>query len=318
VHTTSWSTDNHWSQNNWKSLGGSFVPGAKVSTIVRTGDHIDLFTCSTDGHVYTLAIPFASPNLNIDWRSLGGIFPPGVTVSALTRRPQQQDLFVCDKEGCIYTSWWSSRKDWSGIDDGWSSMGGGIFPSGAPVSAFSRTPDHLDLFVCGLDGRVYTASWTKTSGWSGIDDYWVSLGGFFPPGAEVSVLARKPGQLDLFVCGSDGCIYTSWWSIGMEWSGINDNWNSLGGSFAPGAKLSVLAYTPDQLEVFTCGKDGRVHASHLYNDSTGWSSNGGGWMQMGGFFPPGVEVSAIARTPNNLDLFACGDDGNVYTMSWKV
>jgi hypothetical protein len=41
-------------------------------------------------------------------------------------------------------------------------------------------------------------------------------------------------------------------------------------------------------------------------------------MQMGGFFPPGVEVSAIARTPNNLDLFACGDDGNMYTMSWKV
>jgi len=196
-------------------------------------------------------------------------------------------------------------------------MGGGIFPPGAPVSAVSRTPDHLDLFICGLDGRVYTASWTINSGWSGVDYYWMSLGGFFPPGAEVSVLARKPGQLDLFICGPDGCIYTSWWSVGMEWSGINDNWNSLGGSFVPGAKVSALSRTPDQLEVFACGKDGHVYTSHWYK-STGWSSKRDGWMQIGGPFPPGVEVSAIACTPNNLDLFACGDDGHVYTLSWKV
>jgi len=104
----------------------------------------------------------------------------------------------------------------------------------------------------------------------------------------------------------------------MEWSASKDNWNSLGGSFVPGAKVSVLSYTQDQLEVFTCGKDGHVYASHWYNKSTGWSSNRDGWMQIGGSFPPGVEVSAIAHTPNNLDLFACGDDGHVYTVSWKV
>jgi len=69
-------------QNNWKSLGGSFVPGAKVSTIVRTHDHLDLFTCSTDGHVYTLAMPFGLPDLKADWRSLGGFFPQ-VTAAGL-------------------------------------------------------------------------------------------------------------------------------------------------------------------------------------------------------------------------------------------
>jgi len=77
---------------------------------VRTHDHLDLFTCSTDGRVYTLAISFGLSDFKADWRS------PGATVSTLTRRSQQQDLFLCDKEGCIYTSWWSSGEDWSPIN----------------------------------------------------------------------------------------------------------------------------------------------------------------------------------------------------------
>ncbi|MEH1875980.1 hypothetical protein, partial [Nostoc sp.] len=40
----------------------------------------------------------------------------------------------------------------------------------------------------------------------------------------VNAVAPKPEQLDLFVVGNDGRVYTSWWQEGVsDWSGINDN-----------------------------------------------------------------------------------------------
>ncbi|WP_088350943.1 matrixin family metalloprotease [Bacillus cereus] len=50
----------------------------------------------------------------------------------------------------------------------------------APVSAVARMKDHLDLFVVGNDGRVYTSWWHEGSDWSGINNNWRSIGGFFP------------------------------------------------------------------------------------------------------------------------------------------
>jgi hypothetical protein len=42
---------------------------------------------------------------------------------------------------------------------------------------------------------------------------------------------RRPDKLDLFVVGNNGRVYTSWWSAGSDWSGINDNWRNIGGVF---------------------------------------------------------------------------------------
>ena len=39
---------------------------------------------------------------------------------------------------------------------------------------------------------------------------------------------------------------------------------------------------------------------------------------MGNGFPSGNAVSAVARTPNNLDLFAVGNDGGVYSTYWDA
>ena len=41
-------------------------------------------------------------------------------------------------------------------------------------------------------------------------------------------------QLDCFITGNDGRVYTSWWHEGSDWSGINNNWRSIGGFFPVG------------------------------------------------------------------------------------
>ena len=108
-----------------------------------------------------------------------------------------------------------------------------FFPPGARVSAVARTPDNLDLFITGNDGRVYTSWWFNGADWSGVNDNWRPIGGFFPPGAPVTAVARKSGQLDLFVTGNDGRVYTLVVD-GADWSGVDDNWRPIGGFFPPG------------------------------------------------------------------------------------
>jgi hypothetical protein len=92
------------------------------------------------------------------------------------------------------------------------------------VAAVSRNPNQLDLFITGGDGVVYTSWWSAGSDWSGINNNWRKIGGFFPPGAPVAAVSRNPDQLDLFIFGNDGSVYTSWWTAGFDWSGINNNW----------------------------------------------------------------------------------------------
>jgi hypothetical protein len=97
--------------------------------------------------------------------------------------------------------------------------------------------------------------------WSGINDNWRSIGGVFPHGAPVAATSRNPGNLDLFITGNDGRVYTSWWYAGSDWSGINDNWRSIGGVFPHGAPVAATSRNPDNLDLFITGNDGRVYTS---------------------------------------------------------
>ncbi|PHC03855.1 hypothetical protein COE99_25050, partial [Bacillus toyonensis] len=182
------------------------------------------------------------------------------------------------------------------------------------VSALARYPNHIDLFVVGNDGRVYTSWYHEGGDWSGINDNWRSIGGVFPNGAPVSAVSRYPNHIDLFVVGNNGRVYTSWYHEGGDWSGINDNWRSIGGVFPNGAPVSALARYPNHLDLFVVGNNGRVYTS-WYHEGGDWSGINDNWRSIGGVFPNGAPVSALARYPNHLDLFVVGNNGRVYT-SW--
>ncbi|MDJ0357614.1 matrixin family metalloprotease [Paenarthrobacter sp. PH39-S1] len=319
VYTSWWTSGQNWSgvQDNWRPIGGFFPPGAPVAAVSRTPNNLDLFVCGNDGRVYTswwyAGVDWSGVNDN--WRSIGGFFPNGAHLSAVARTGNNLDVFVCGNDGRVYTSWWYAGVDWSGVNDNWRSIGG-FFPNGAPVAAVARTGNNLDLFVCGNDGRVYTSWWYAGADWSGVNDNWRSIGGFFPNGAHLSAVARTGNNLDVFVCGNDGRVYTSWWYAGVDWSGVNDNWRSIGGFFPNGAPVAAVSRTPNNLDLFVCGNDGRVYTSWWYA-GVDWSGVNDNWRSIGGFFPNGAPLSAVARTGNNLDVFVCGNDGRVYTSWWS-
>jgi Papain-like cysteine protease AvrRpt2 len=231
-------------------------------------------------------------------------------VDAVSRNSDQLDLFYIDSTGRVISSWWHQGTFWSELFSV-----GGFFPPGAAVTAVARMDNHLDLFVTGNDGRVYTSWWHQGQPWSGINDNWRPIGGFFPPGAPVAAVARTPNNLDLFITGNDGRVYTSWWFQGVDWSGINDNWRPIGGFFPPAAPLGAVARTPTNLDLFITGNDGRVYTSWWFQ-GVDWSGINDNWRPIGGFFPAAAPVAAVSRKPDHLDLFVNGNDNRAYTSWW--
>jgi hypothetical protein len=75
-----------------------------------------------------------------------------------------------------------------------------------------------------------------------LGDKWRNIGGVFPVGAPVAAVSRNPNQLDLFICGNDGRVYTSWWIAGSDWSGLGDKWRNIGAPIgAPPATVGMLS-----------------------------------------------------------------------------
>lgn len=262
------------------------------------------------------ASPATAANGWADFRDIGGYFPSTAPVVAVVRGANEIDLFVVGNEGDVYTSRWVDGRDWSGIGNKWRDIGGN-FPPGAPVTAISRNPDQLDVFITGNDGHVYTSYWTAGSKWSGLDNNWTDLGGVFPPGAPVTAIARSADTIDLFITGAQGDVYTSNWSTSSPWSGVNDNWKDIGGVFPPGASIAAVARNAGQIDLFVTGNQGDVYTSWWTSGVTDWTGIGNKWTDIGGVFPAGARVAAASRTPDRIDLLVTGNNGNVYSSWWR-
>ena len=190
----------------------------------------------------------------------------------------------------------------------WFRVSGGAAALGSPITVVARNPNHLDLFVTGADGRIYSTWWDANGGWAN----WFNVsGGAAALGSPITAVARNPNHLDLFVTGADGRIYSTWWDANGGWA----NWfNVSGGAAALRSRVEVVSRNPNHLDLFVTGTDGRIY-------STWWDANGGwaNWFNVsGGAAALGSPITAVARNPNHLDLFVTGADGRIYSTWWDA
>ena len=145
-------------------------------------------------------------------------------------------------------------------------------PQRSVVTPVTRFPDHLDLFVVGFNGGIYSASWDQNANnarwnlWFRIGPDWANI----PPGSVVTAIARKPDQIDLFVVGHNGGIYSTWWNPNDGWEG-NHNWFRIGPDWAnvpTNSVVTAVARKPDQIDLFVVGHNGGIY-------STWWNPNDG-------------------------------------------
>lgn len=124
--------------------------------------------------------------------------------------------------------------------------------------------------------RTFNAIWVLN--YSAVD-YWndgYTFSDRFPPGSVVTAIARKPDQIDLFVVGNDGGIYSTWWDGGWH------DWFRIGpeaANFPNGNTVTALARHPDHIDLFVVGHDGGIYSA-WWNPNDGWETNHN-WFRIG-------------------------------------
>ena len=145
-------------------------------------------------------------------------------------------------------------------------------------------------------------------GWWSIADLQVE------PGSPVSVASRGANNLDVFVVGKDGGIYTAAWGPQTDstWKGW---WRISDLEAKPGSSVSVTSRGADWLDIFVVGNDGGIYtASWNPAFEDGWH----GWWRIGDItVDPGSPVSAVSRSADKLDVFVTGSDGGIYSAAWE-
>lgn len=132
----------------------------------------------------------------------------------------------------------------------------------------------------------------------------------------ITAVARSTDRIDVFAAGFNGATMTNWWSASAgTWAG----WSQIGGGIANGGGSgspisSVHRAGGTRVEVFTVGTDGQVWtaSSEVGQAWSGWSQVPGGLICR-----PGSTVTAISRTPHQIDLFTTAANGAVMSTWWN-
>jgi len=303
--------------DRWRpTLPDNAAVDAQVRVVARDPGRLDIFLADASGQVRTGArsLTDASGQWGGWWSVAGGVVPQGRAVSAVSRSSSQLDVFVVGMDGGVYTAAWNpgaNQGQWAG----WWRIGTLAAAPGAPVTAVSRGPNDLDIFVAGKDGKAHTTGWSAGANGGQWRPWKAILAGLVPWGSTVSAVSRHADQLDAFIVSNDGGIYTAAWNKNVnkgEWLG----WWRIGTQTAPvGSPVTAVARTPGTLDIFVAGDEGKVRTSAWATDA-----NQGLWPAwttvLDGSVRPGSAVAAVARTPDKLDIFAVRWDGALYSAAW--
>lgn len=181
----------------------------------------------------------------------------------------------------------------------------------------------LNILVVGLDGRVWHTGvsvellkkidgfpFGEYRGWQPVID------GQFILGTKIAGASRGKNMIDIFCVGTDGQLWTA--AKGEHtnnlWAGW---WNISGMNAIPGTPLAAISRSAGILDVFVTGYDGKVHTTSFDPaGSNAWID----WFHFDEYdqFIPGIEVTAISRKENHIDLFAIDMNGHPYTATWNA
>jgi hypothetical protein len=288
------------------------------NAIARGPDRLDVLATDVNGRVWFGHWAQTTPGGNWNhWRPvLPDISSANAPVGVVSRHPNKLDIFVPGSDSRTYTG--ALDKNFaSGQWRGWWNILTGAIPPGGAVTAVSRDPNKLDIFIVSTDGGVYTAAWDQNvanAQWRG----WWRIGNLVAtPGAPVAVVSRDPNKLDIFVAGSDGRTYTAAWDANVANGAWRGWWNILTGAIPAGGTITAVSRHPEKLDIFLASTDGGVYTAawdqHVANAQ--WR----GWWRVGNLTTvPGAPVAAVARDPNKLDIFAAANDGRTYTAAWDA
>jgi CSLREA domain-containing protein len=248
------------------------------------------------------------------WTRVGASFTgQKQSLSTAARTTTRLDLFLVGADGKVYNNS-SDRKVRNGQWNQWTPIDQAFTASAeSTITNVMRTGGHLDLFVVGNDGRIYTNSADEKIN-SGRWNRWIAIGNSsntVPKQSPITAVSRTADRVDLFVVGNDGRIYTNFYDTKVS-SGRWNQWAPQDPIFKvmPESVVTAVARTPDRLDLFVVGSDGMIYTNFFDAKANKWNQ----WIPGNPVFIalPQSVVTAVARTAERLDLFVVGPDGGVY------
>ncbi len=302
-----------------KAVLGQTVTGDGLAAASMSTNTLQLFSRTSgdqiDENTWTSAAGWSGWTATLPSLAVGAAGFP----AASSRLTNFLDVFVVGKDGNLWTTFWNGSV-WAS----WYSLGAppdGL--NGAGVAVANPTSTSIDVFALGAADALWMITWDQATGWSGwtqnvpnpstgLTDRPGGQPGINGLGISVSApaaVSRKADQIDLFVTGSDGNVWTVWWD-GQWW-----DWYILaappgGATSAP----SVAARGPNNMDIYVRGGDGQIW-SRAWTASGGW----GGWF-LPNLSPAAGLKSAPASTSKagfgSLEVFARANDGNDWANWW--
>lgn len=310
---STWHTD-------WFPLPGQAVfdrDRQQVVAVARTPANLDLFVVGFDNRVWSTFWTQDS-GWHLDWFPLPGqaVFNRNTQkIAAVSRAAGNLDLFIIGFDNRVWSTFWSDLHGWHG--DWFLLPGKAAFDHEKQhIAAVARSHNNLDLFVLGFDNRAWSTSWSTANGWHSD---WFPLPGnavFDHEKQQLTVVAREPGNLDLFALGFDNHAWSTFWSDTGGWS---NDWFPLPGRERfdhTTQRIVAVARTRDNLDLFVLGFDNRSWST-FWTAARGWN---GDWFALPGasLFDHGRQhLAAVARAPGHIDLFVLGLDNHGWSTFWS-
>lgn len=146
----------------WSIAGGKAPAGAPVAAVSRDPDKLDVFVVQNDGGIYHAAWDqHVAGGAWRGWWRIGDLKgKPASVVAAVSRGPGKLDVFAVDENHRVWTTAWDEAVA-GGVWQAWQCIPGETAAPGSSVSAVSRGPNKLDVFIIGQDRGVWTASWDQ-------------------------------------------------------------------------------------------------------------------------------------------------------------
>ena len=205
---------------------------------------MDLFAVAANGDVWATSWNSVDGWEGHGWVTLGVIdAQPARGVAAVARDKDHLDIFATGTDGRVYSMYRAGQDPWSD----WILLDQGLLsaPIGR-ITALSRSATSIDLFVqVEMDQVVYSNSWDAVAGWTS----WFRVDNSFLPGAAtICAVARTPANLDLFMPGRDGGVFSTYWSEPGGWAG---NWFRIDDAFNyPCSDVSAVSRSAASLDLF--------------------------------------------------------------------
>lgn len=281
-----------------------FNNNQEVSLVYRTPFNATLQTGGTIAEL-TFVDDHSAPLGPVDFGPLGGGYialgkPALLEVPAARVAGTGQYVFVRGSDNGLWMNY-----------NGWQSLGGTFY--GDPSAVYWNGGSNVNVFVLGLDGRIYTYGISQ-----GVLQGWAQVPGPDPfyPGTPVNVsgppkaISKSGSTIDVFAVGVNGALYqmpfnssSGGWSPTIYWGTMDQSVGLFSNAIGVPVHTppSITSWGSDELDFVATAESDVAHGR--------WTASGGysGYQSiasvLGGSNSPSGTPSIVSWGPNRLDAF---------------